>query len=133
MFYPTYEQVKNLAEDYQMIPIMAEYYADTETPISVFQKLRTETNCFLLESVEQHSERARYSFLGRNPFLVFESRGNQIALTTEQGEQNLSGNPMDYLQQLTKQYKAPKLEKSPGFCGGAVGCFGYDNIRLFER
>ena len=133
MFYPSYEQVKNLAEDYQMIPIMAEYYADTETPISVFQKLRTEKNCFLLESVEQHSERARYSFLGRNPFLVFESRGNQITVTTDQGEQNLSGNPMESLQQLTQQYKAPKLEESPGFCGGAVGCFGYDTIRLFER
>lgn len=132
MFFPEFKKVKSLSENYNMIPIISQYYADTETPISVFQKLRNKSHCFLLESVEQGTERSRYSFIGRNPFLVFKSHGDRIEITGSQSKRSFEGNPMNELEKLTLQYRTPELEEMPGFSGGAVGHFGYDIARLYE-
>lgn len=133
MFFPDLEAAKALSDDYKMVPVMAQYYADTETPISVFLKLRTKANCFLLESVEQGTERSRYSFLGRNPFLVFKSYGNRVIISDGQKDREFEGDPMKELEKLTNEYQTPKIDGFPVFSGGAVGYFGYDTVRLYER
>jgi len=40
MFYPTLDEVKIMAKDYNIIPVTMEVYADMETPISLFKRLR---------------------------------------------------------------------------------------------
>ena len=76
MFNLTVEEVKELSKEYNMIPLTVECYADMDTPISVFKRMQTEKDCFLLESIGQNHVTARYSFIGRNPFINFKSLGD---------------------------------------------------------
>ena len=82
----TFDVVETLAREYALIPIVSEYYADMETPISVFKKLQTEQNGFLLESVDGNRENMRYSFIGRNPFIKMKSHGKRVFIHDEYGE-----------------------------------------------
>lgn len=134
MFNLTVDEVKKLSEDYNIIPLTAEYYADMDTPISVFKRMQTKENCFLLESIGQNHVTARYSFIGRNPFISFKSLGDEITVTDYTGKTNIyKGKPMEELEKLVSSYRAPKLEGIPSFNGGAVGFFAYDIIRRYEE
>lgn len=134
MFNLTVDEVKKLSEDYNIIPLTAEYYADMDTPISVFKRMQTEKNCFLLESIGQNHVTARYSFIGRNPFISFKSFGDEITVADYKGKTNTyKGKPMEELEKLISRYRAPKLESIPSFNGGAVGFFAYDVIRQYEE
>lgn len=133
MFYPNLETVKTLAEEYNIIPVMMEYYADMDTPISIFKRMEKEQFCFLLESVEGSRDMARYSFIGRNPFLVFQSYGDTVEVTTHTGRtERYQAKPIEELQALCGRYRAPLLAGLPQFSGGAVGYFAYDIVRQSE-
>lgn len=133
MFNLSVDEVKRLSADYNIIPLTVECYADMDTPISVFKRMQTEKNCFLLESIGESQVTARYSFIGRNPFVCFRSSGDEITVTDYTGKTDTyKGKPMEELQKLTEKYKAPKLNDIPSFNGGAVGFFAYDVIRQYE-
>ena len=54
-----------LSENHNVIPVVREILADTETPVSLLQKVyRRKGPVFLLESVEGGERWGRYSFLG---------------------------------------------------------------------
>ncbi len=111
-----------------------ECYADMDTPISVFKRMRTEKDCFLLESIGQNHVTARYSFIGRNPFIIFKSLNDEITVTDYTGKtETYKGEPVKELEKTVSRYNAPKLEGIPSFNGGAVGFFAYDIIRRFEE
>lgn len=134
MFNLSLEQVRELSKEYNIIPLTIESYADMDTPISVFMRMKTKSNCFLLESIGQNQVTARYSFIGRNPFINFQSIGNQITVTDYTGKtKTYTAEPMRELEKLIAKYKAPKLENVPSFNGGAVGFFSYDIIRQYEN
>ena len=63
MFNLTVDEVKELSKKYNMIPLTIECYADMDTPISVFKRMQTEKDCFLLESIGQNHVTARFSFI----------------------------------------------------------------------
>lgn len=134
MFYPSLEEVKVLAKEYSIIPITMEVYADMETPISLFKRFEDSQYCFLLESVEGGEKWARYSFIGRNPFLVVRCSENMTTMEYKDGRvEAQEGNPIDVMKRLMDIYKGPELPKLPRFNGGAVGFFGYDLIRYYEN
>ncbi|MCX7747516.1 MAG: anthranilate synthase component I [Clostridia bacterium] len=134
MFYPNLDVVKDLAKEYNLIPITMEVYADMETPISLFKRFEDSKYCFLLESVEGGEKWARYSFIGRNPFMVVRSSNNKTIIEEKNGRtREESGNPIDILQNILKEFKGAPLPKLPRFNGGAVGFFGYDLIRYYEN
>lgn len=133
MFNLTVDEVKELSKEYSIIPLTIECYADMDTPISVFKRMRTEKDCFLLESIGQNHVTARYSFIGRHPFAIFKSLGDEITITDYTGKsETYTGKPMQELEKLVTKYKAPKLDNIPSFNGGAVGFFAYDIIRQYE-
>lgn len=134
MFNLSVEEVKKLSEEYNIIPLTVECYADMDTPISVFKRMQTEKDCFLLESIGESQVTARYSFIGRNPFISFKSLGDDITVTDYTGKsKTYKGSPMEELEKLVMSYKAPKLHDIPSFNGGAVGFFAYDIIRQYEN
>ena len=51
-------------QGYTRIPLIAESFADLETPLSLYLKLANEPNSFLLESVVGGERFGRYSFIG---------------------------------------------------------------------
>ncbi len=134
MFYPTLDEVKALSANYNLIPITMEVYADMETPISLFKRFEDSGYCFLLESVEGGEKWARYSFIGRNPFLVLKSSCNKTVIEDKNGFSRVEeGNPIDVLKKTMQAYKSPEIPEAPRFNGGAVGFFGYDLIRYYEN
>jgi len=134
MFYPSLDEVRNLAKDYNTIPVSMEVYADMETPISIFKRFEQSKYCFLLESVEGGEKWGRYSIIGRNPFLVVKSFKNKTIIEKEKGEvSEVEGNPVDVIRSLMEKFKGANLPSMPRFAGGAVGFFGYDMIRYYEN
>ncbi|MCX8130164.1 MAG: anthranilate synthase component I [Clostridia bacterium] len=134
MFYPTLDEVKVLAENHNLIPVTMEVYADMETPISLFKRFEDCSYCFLLESVEGGEKWARFSFIGRNPFITLKCINNSVIIEDSNGHvTENSGNPIEVLRDLMGKYKAADLTGTPRFNGGAVGFFGYDLIRYYEN
>lgn len=133
MFSPSISEVLSLSSEYNFIPVRLSILADQETPIRIYQKLRS-TNSFLLESVEGGSRWARYSFIGLHPFLTLEAKGEVATIRKRnESDQQIVGNPVHLLQELMKDYNSPQLSGFPRFAGGAVGFFGYNTLHYFER
>ncbi len=134
MFYPDLETVRNLSQKHNLIPVTMEVYADMETPISLFKRFEDSRYCFLLESVEGGEKWARFSFIGRNPFMIAKSISNRTIIQDRNGqEKEEAGNPVEVLKKLMEGYKGVDLPGLPRFNGGAVGFFGYDLIRYYEN
>ncbi len=134
LYYPDLESVKELARNYNIIPVSCEVYADMETPISVFRRFEKSDFCFLLESVEGGEKWGRFSFIGRNPFLTLKGSGRRTELTYRGGRREVAGsNPFEAMKELMSRYKGAPVKNLPRFNGGAVGFFGYDIARYFER
>lgn len=133
MYTPSLAEVKALAAHYTMIPVSMTLLADHETPIRLYQKVRS-NNSFLLESVEGGTRWARYSFIGLHPFETLEAKGNDITLRFRDGQtETMSGNPIECLRERMKRYKSPQFPQFPRLSGGAVGFFGYNTLHYYEN
>ena len=111
-----------------------EIIADTDTPVSAFMKLSSSRYCFLLESIEGGEKWARYSFIGINPSIIFQSKGRQVTIRRGAAvEQKDCDQPLDELRRLMHRYHPVEIKGLPRFYGGAVGYIGYDMVRFFEQ
>ena len=133
MIYPQKQEFIELAQKYNIIPVTQEIHSDTKTPIGIFLRFAREKNSFLLESVEGGEKWARYSFIGRNPYLTFSSKGETITIKKNGEESILEANPLVYLKDLFSQFRCAKIEGLPRFSGGAIGYFAYDTVRYIEK
>ncbi len=125
------------------VPVVARRSADLLTPVSAFLALREPgTFGFLFESVEGGERLGRYSFLGKRPVAVVESRGGRVLTHKPPGRvggdgaaHEVEGRPgsafsaLGALVEGTEQARVPGL---PRFTAGAVGFAGYDAVRQVE-
>jgi len=75
----------------------------------------------------------RYSFIGRDPFLVMKSRGSEITLI-QWGRQKIEqGNPFDVLGRLLERYRIEDFDAPIPFTGGAIGYLSYDLCHFIGR
>ncbi len=134
MLSPSLSDILTLSSKYNFIPVRLTILADQETPIRLYQKLRS-NDSFLLESVEGGSRWARYSFIGLRPFLKLEAKDDSIKIIRRDQPEEIttSGNPVLTLKELIADYRSPKLQGFPRFCGGAVGFLGYNMLHYFEE
>ncbi|MEY4094191.1 MAG: Anthranilate synthase component 1, partial [Acidobacteriota bacterium] len=71
----TFEEFVDLAKRATFVPVVKEMVADLLTPVSAFLKVAEHSDyAFLLESVEGGEHMGRYSFLGKDPFLILRGR-----------------------------------------------------------
>jgi len=133
IYYPDKEEFIQLASRANMLTVYRKILIDTETPISIFQKIKSNKFSYLLESAEGDGKLARYSFIGINPFLVFQSKGFKIEIIKEDKKIVLYENPLLYLRKLFDNFKIIPIEGLPRFFGGGVGYFGYDLVRFIEK
>jgi len=116
---PSLEEVRELARDYNLIPVRETLIDDVQTPVSAFLKLRGEGPGFLLESADQ-GRVGRYSFIGFRPLKVLRwSLGDP-------------GDPYRMAAEELGRFRAAPLPGLPPFAGGAVGVFAYDLVRTVE-
>ncbi len=135
MYNPSFETFEKLAREGNLIPVYREVLADTETPVSVLMKLRSESHSFLLESVEGGEKWGRYTFLGSEPHVIFRVKGEDVIIRKNGNVERHKhgGDPLKFLKGLMERYRPVPVEGLPRFYGGAVGFLGYDMVRYFER
>ena len=77
----TFEEFVDLARRGTFVPVVKEIIADLLTPVSAFLKIAEHSDyAFLFESVEGGERVARYSFLGKDPFLVLRARDGSTTI-----------------------------------------------------
>jgi anthranilate synthase component I len=117
---PGRDEVRELAREYNLVPLRHTFIADCETPVSAYLKLRGSGPSFLLESAEQGQRVGRWSFLGFRP-----------RATIRMGLDD-HPDPYRHVAEELGRYRIAPLEGLPPFAGGAVGLFGYDLVRSAE-
>ena len=126
------------AQGYNRIPLIAEAFADLETPLSLYLKLAQQQNggrnTFLLESVVGGERFGRYSFIGLPASTLLRSYGRRIEVVTNGAVvESREGNPLDFIAEYQSRFKVAILPGMPRFCGGLAGYFGYDTVRHIEK
>ncbi|MEY4651815.1 MAG: putative anthranilate synthase component [Pseudomonadota bacterium] len=136
-------EFKSLAQQgYNRIPLIAEAFADLETPLSLYLKLAHAKGdgrlSFLLESVVGGERFGRYSFIGLPARTLLRASGFGAEAKTEvvrdgQVVETASGNPLDFIEAYQQRFKVALRPGLPRFCGGLAGYFGYDTVRHIEK
>jgi anthranilate synthase component 1 len=138
------------AQGYNRIPLIAESFADLDTPLSLYLKLvkgagGSSTNSYLLESVVGGERFGRYSFIGlpaRTALRAFIDAGGpgapwpsaRIEVTTDgKVVREERGDPLAFIEKFVAQFRVALRPGLPRFCGGLAGYFGYDTVRLIEK
>lgn len=103
-----------------------------QDPVSIFYPFKDEEYGFLLESAAISKDIGRFSFIGRDPFLVIKSKGNRIMLIEEGVELEKRGDVFEVIRETLNNFKIRDTEVSP-FLGGGVGYLGYDLCHLIEK
>lgn len=132
---PTLEEVKQIMAqgDYGVIPVSAEIYSDSTTPIEVLRRLKgISRHVYLLESAEADKKWGRYSFLGYDPVMSIRCSDGQMTVTTQMTTQNIEGNPRWQIRDIMAENRSPQFAYLPSFTGGLVGYFSYDYIKYSE-
>jgi anthranilate synthase component 1 len=131
-------------EGYNRIPLIAQAFADLETPLSLYLKLTGpkggdapaiggRPNSFLLESVVGGERFGRYSFIGLPARTVLRATGFVTEVVTDGVVvERHEGNPLDFIAAYQQRFKVALQPGLPRFCGGLAGYFGYDAVRCIE-
>ena len=124
--------LKKLKEnrEYTLAPVSMEILSDFITPIEAIRILKAaSTHAYLLESAKANENWGRYTFLGFEP---------ELSISCIDGKMNVDGkefecsDPTNYLRDLLKKYKSPRVSSLPPFTGGLVGYFSFDFINYKE-
>jgi anthranilate synthase component 1 len=133
---PAFEDFLRSAGTAACVPVYRQLTGDGLTPVSAFAKIERSAPSFLFESVIGGEKVGRFSFLGTEPFLNFEARGNEVSLTAAAdpaGRHFHSTDPFRDLETLIDAHRAVHNAGLPRFAGGAVGYAGYDGVRYCEH
>jgi anthranilate synthase component 1 len=129
----SFEAFTELAQRGTFVPVVKEIVADLLTPVSAFLRIAEHSDyAFLLESVEGGEHVGRYSFLGKDPFVMLRSREGKTTVeragvTTEKAESFIN-----VLRTMMADFRSPFVPELPRFTGGAVGYLSYDTAAWFE-
>lgn len=117
-------------KEYTLAPVSMEILSDFITPIEAARILKAaSTHTYLLESAKANENWGRYTFLGFKP---------ELSISCIDGKMNVDGkeftcsDPTNYLRELLKKYKSPRMSSLPPFTGGLVGYFSFDFINYKE-
>ena len=126
------------AQGHNRIPLIAEAFADLETPLSLYLKLARAGAgpapfSFLLESVVGGERFGRYSFIGLPARTLLRASGFVTEVVTDgRVVETHEGNPLDVVATYQRRFKVALRPGLPRFCGGLAGYFGYDAVRYIE-
>ena len=125
------------AQGYNRIPLIAEAFADLETPLSLYLKLAYAggggKHSFLLESVVGGERFGRYSFIGLPARTLLRATAFRTEVVTDGAVVEVhEGDPLAFIAEYQKRFKVALRPGLPRFCGGLAGYFGYDAVRYIE-
>ena len=117
-------------KEYTLAPISMEILSDFITPIEAMRILKAaSTHAYMLESAKANENWGRYTFLGFEPELSISCIDGKMNVDEKEFE---CSDPTNYLRELLKKYKSPRISSLPPFTGGLVGYFSFDFINYKE-
>ncbi len=136
MILPSKNEFYELAKQGNLIPVRMEVLADTETPLTVYQKLtqRIHKNTFIFESIEGGEHLGRYSFIGVEPSLILSVIGDKL-IREENGNRTelpAPNDPLKAVEQEMAEFKPVDVPGLPRFTGGMVGYLGFEYATRIE-
>ena len=122
------------AQGFNRVPLLAERFADLETPLSLYLKLANRSNTYMLESVVGGERFGRYSFIGLAAPVRLRAVGSLVTVMHGDviAEKSQTADPLAFVREFLSRYRVAELPGLPRFCGGLVGYFGYDVVRWIE-
>jgi anthranilate synthase component 1 len=126
--YPDPARFLQLAAAHNVVPVVREILADTETPVSLLRKLyRGDGPAFLFESVEGGERWGRYSFLGAAARARVRVFGRHVEWEEDGRSERLphGGDPLATLRDRTRRYRPASMPELPMFWAGLVGLLNY--------
>jgi anthranilate synthase component 1 len=133
---PSLDEVRALAAEHDLVPVVTELLADCDTPVSAFLRLGMAPGSFLLESVEGGERLARYSFLGVSPMCTVTLDGGVATVVDALGAVSSEpySDPLVPVEREVGRYRvAPLPGVAPPFAGGAIGFLSYEAATRYER
>ena len=97
IYSPPLEDFRKFAAQGNLIPVTRKLLADSETPLSAYRKIRGADESFLFESVEGGERIGRYTFLGVHPYMILETRGEEITMRRGRIVERTTGKLFDVL------------------------------------
>lgn len=128
------EEFKSISKEYSVVPLYTELLVDTETPLSIFLKVKEKGQFnILLESAEGGEKWGRYSFVILGSSFYFRTR-KEFGEIYNRGRVNFfkSKDPLGELKRIVRSYKPYNDSNLPRFWGGLVGYFAYDLVKFYE-
>ncbi|MDN5842264.1 MAG: anthranilate synthase component I [Alcaligenaceae bacterium] len=126
------------AQGYNRIPLIAETYADLDTPLAIYLKLahsgpEAGRNSCLMESVVGGERFGRYSFIGLPAKTIIRATGTTTEVV-HQGRvvETQEGDPLKFIEAYQARFKVALRPGMPRFAGGLAGYFGYETVRHIE-
>src|SRR5262245_61599556 len=113
------------ANGYNRIPVVEEFLADLDTPLSTYLKLAGGPYSYLLESAHGGEKWGRYSIIGLPARTVLKVVGSHITVTTDGKvvEQSETSDPLTFIEEFMRRYRVAGIPGLPRFYGGLVGYF----------
>ncbi len=135
---PSFEDfARHLSPSVSCVPVYRQLTGDGLTPVSAFRRIARTSPSFLFESVIGGEKVGRFSFLGTQPFLRFEARGEEVSIVETGREAEALRftcvDPFAELETRMGRYRAAPMPGLPRFAGGAVGFAAYDAVRYTEN
>ena len=132
----TFDAFERLAaQGFNRVPVSRSILADTETPLSTYNKLARGQRSFLFESVQGGERWGRYSIIGL-PAKRWLSVSGKV-LTVYEGDEPVeemhTEDPLSEFDQIRARYHSAPRPDLPVFHGGWVGYFSYDTVRYVEN
>ncbi len=129
---PSREEFHALAQEHNIVPVLAEFIADTVTPVGVLMALESEGDTFLLESVEGGDRWGRYSFVGCKPLATIIARDGAVSID---GPLLATKGPsmLGVLDELVGSLRVAPVPGMPPLHSGFVGALGWETVREIER
>ncbi|WP_195987555.1 aminodeoxychorismate synthase component I [Clostridium sp. D53t1_180928_C8] len=94
----------------------------------VYNLFKEEKNTILLDSSKEDERLSKYSFIGLNPFLIFELKNKKTYIDGNE----IKGEPFKILENLVNEYKNDVQDDIP-LLSGAMGYITYDSGRILEE
>jgi anthranilate synthase component 1 len=128
------------AAGYRHIPVFHQRLADTDTPVSVFARLRASGQGgarYLFESVDGGERWGRYSIIGLGSGTILQYRQGEMRVQRAHAavETIPCLDPFAFIREFQSTFNMPPVAETPtlpSFTGGLVGYFAYDSVRYIE-
>ncbi len=138
MYFPELNGFTEMIGQSGLVPVHRTIIADLDTPLTIFSKVAgDDEHAFLFESMEGGEKWGRFSFIGLNPLVTFESLQDRVWThypeSKEKSVERTGVQPLDELKALLASFEASNAPGLPRFYGGAVGFLGYDMVRFIEQ